>query len=399
MLIRPDALFEDAADAFLSARTLAAPAERRAFYVKPNTLTAYRRQIASLQLFFTGMRLQEIHWWNMKNYQEARVAGAEPFLRFRRPQDARPQKLPCGTVLPPRGRISCPAKPQQVNQETNFLKRLKILAGCWSEEDERFFRNLQRQEEEVPRALTPEEQLQWLETARAVPGAEIVYWYSLLAFDTCCSPNELRMLRFGHIKTGYRMIQVPWPAAKNPFRHREVVIASAEAMEALAWLIRRAQELGSGDFATHPSAHLFPFGQRRRGTSTVYDFARPMSSSGLKRPWQAVREAAAIVDEHGRPWFRIEDTRHTGATRLAEAGVPVDVITARMGHAGTQMRLHYTHISEQAQHRWLEHAGVHSARLQTVGPAGHRTGAMQHSADGPWVAASLGFPQRPVKIA
>lgn len=355
MLFSPDSLFEVASDAWISYRELDTLPGQTARYVRPNTLAADRRQADALKLFFSGMRLDQIHWYNLKAYQEARSSGREPFLRYRRPQDAKSRHTPDGAELPPLGKTPCHAKAPQVNQETNFLRRLKILAGCWTPEDQKLFQNLQEDEPEIPRALTAEEQLRWLEVARSNPLWETVYLYSLVAFDTCCSPNELRMLRLGDLKLNYQMISVPWPAAKNKARHREIVIENPDCEWAIQQLIERARSLaphGAPDPVLNPTAHLFPFGGRKRGEHITYDFTRPMSSSGLKKRWQEVREAS------GLRWFRVEDTRHTGATRLAEAGVSADIICARMGHVRPEMRLHYTHISEAATRRQLRQAAL-----------------------------------------
>ena len=75
-----------------------------------------------------------------------------------------------------------------------------------------------------------------------------------------------------------------------------------------------------------------------------------MTESGIKKLWEEVRHASGLT------WFRPYDTRHTAATRLAESGVPVEVIMARMGHATDKMRQHYTHVTEQAQRAWLRPA-------------------------------------------
>jgi integrase len=95
----------------------------------------------------------------------------------------------------------------------------------------------------------------------------------------------------------------------------------------------------------NPQHYLFPFCITRKKKGERYDPERPMTSSGLKSPWQEVREATNLL------WFRPYDTRHTGATRYAENGTPVDVIVARMGHANDRQRALYTHISLEAQRR------------------------------------------------
>lgn len=344
MLFEPLMTFEQAADAFYSYRSVDAQPGYHASYVRPTTLAGYRNQLGSLSLFFGGMCLADIHWWHLKSYQETRVAGAPPFIRKRRPhEDPRP----------------CPVKPQQANQETSLLKRLKVFAGCWTPEDEKLFCPLLEEQAEVPRALSPEEQGLWLEVARAQKKWHLVYLYSLVAFDTCCSTNELRLLRLGNVNHAQWLIAVPWPAAKNRHRHREIAVEDPDTMWALNELLARAHALCGSDPVRNPTHALFP----SRSQKGAYNPLVPMSSSGLKKTWEQVRKASGLT------WFRPYDTRHTAATRLAENGVPVDVIMARMGHANEQMRRHYTHISQQAQRRWLRKPVGSVDRNGTIRPS------------------------------
>lgn len=323
--LTPDMLFEQAAAEFIALRSMAPGAAPAAQYVRKNTEKAWRRHSSSLALFFGGMPLSAIHWYNMRAYQQVRVAGDPPFIRKRRPHE---QPAPC------------PVLPQQVNQELGFLKRLKKMALCWSAEDQLYFMELQDQESEVLRCLTPEEQARWLDVSRSRARWELVHWYSLAAFDTTMSTNELRLLQIGNINLQQRMISVPWPAAKNKYRKRLIALESADVLWAFDRLLGRAAEMG----AHGPLHYLFPF-RITRALQCYPD--RPMTDSGLKRVWQEVRDATGLT------WFRPYDTRHTGATRLAEQGTPVDIIMARMGHASKRMHAHYTHISVQAQRRWL----------------------------------------------
>lgn len=333
--LTPDLAFESAAQIFIQLRTLETAPGLGARYARRNTIKAYERQKKSLELFFGGMPLREIHWWNLRAYQEARLAGKDPFVRYRRPQDAKPGK----DGRPPKGMSPCPAKPGQVNHEVGFLKRLKALAGCWSAEDDKYYCPLQRDQNEVQRSLTPEEQSLWIDACRARDRWNVILWYSVVAFDTCASVGELRQLRLPDVNLRHQLLNVPWPASKNRFRHREIVLESADTLWALEQLLRRAWEMGARD----PQHYLFPF-RNRRGES---DPTKAASESFLKKLWQEVRDAS------GLKWFRSADTRHTGATRLAEAGVDVRIIMRRMGHCSPRMQEHYTHICEQAQRRWL----------------------------------------------
>jgi integrase len=107
----------------------------------------------------------------------------------------------------------------------------------------------------MSRALTPEEQRRWLDAARSSPRWDVVYWYSLLAFDTCMSTNEIRALRLGDVNLQQRVLTVPVEGSKNFHRHRSIPIVSDGALWAVDSLLRRARELG----AREPQHYLFPF--------------------------------------------------------------------------------------------------------------------------------------------
>src|SRR6185437_12401570 len=129
-----------------------------------------------------------IHWYNFRAYQKARVAGIDPFIRYRRPQDAKPGGI---------GKTPCPVKPQQVNQELGTLKRILEYAGSWTEEDDLYYSQLTPREEGIPRALSPEEQENWLGVSKCRENWLIVHWWSICAIDACMGTNEVDGLRIG----------------------------------------------------------------------------------------------------------------------------------------------------------------------------------------------------------
>lgn len=348
-----DLPFAEAAERYMRLRSVAstpgATGRRSARYIKENTRNSYSNNFGAAKLFFGETRLNEIQWFNLRAYQDARADGADPFLRYRRPQDAKPRCIG-GVILPPKGKTPCPAKPQQVNQETRLIKKIMMLAGCWTAEHEKYFENLIEEESDVQRALQPSEQQLWLDACRSQHRWDVVLWWSLIAFDLICSPGELRGQQIANIDFHHQMVRIPWATAKNPFRHRDIAISSPETMQAYERVMERARRMG----ATSPMHYLWPFKITR---SNECDPARPMTDSGLKKLWQEVREATGLL------WFRQEDTRHTGATRLAEAAVPAAVIMQRMGHNNLKMQQHYQQIGDQAQRMWMRHAQQFNAGL------------------------------------
>ncbi|HVJ09253.1 MAG TPA: tyrosine-type recombinase/integrase [Acidisarcina sp.] len=358
MSISAGSLFEVAAQCWLQSRSITdvRPGALSARYIRERTAEDYGQYIASLTLFFGGMQLGEIGMENIIAYQQARVRGAEPFIRYRRPQDAKPRRVG-GVEVPARGKTSCPAKAKKVRQELGLLIHLLQQVDCWTDQMREIYEMhtlIDDDEQDIPRALTPEEQQHWLDVSRLQTRWDIVYWYSLLAFSTCMSTDELRGLRLGDVNLFQRVLVVPRKSAKNIHRARTIELVGADVLWALERLLERARMLGARDMGHY----LFP----RRNSSIDWDPTAPMSESGIKRQWNEVRSTSRLT------WFRCYDCRHTAITRLAEAGVPIDIIMARAGHVSEKMRRHYTHISSAAQRRWMEHAnGFH--RLAPEAPS------------------------------
>ncbi len=339
-----DLPFEEAATLFMQLCKIEQlpGAVHTAQYVRNNTLISYQRNIDSLDLFFHGMKLNDIHEGNLRGYQVARVNGAEPFIRFRRPQDKK-DRIVGDKVIPAKGKTPCPVKPEQANQELSTLGRIMRMAQAWTPELALFwkYRKLTEESSETPRALTPEEQTLWLEVSRSQERWGIIHWYSIVAFHTTCSTNELRALRIGDVNLHHQMISVPWAGAKCKSRHRSIAIETADCLWALEQLLERAKDLGS----VHPQHYLFPFFNPKKQSHVP---ERPMTVSGLKRRWEEVRKATRLT------WFRIYDTRHTAITRLAETGAPIALIKSKAGHTSDRMSRHYTHVSIGAQRRWYQ---------------------------------------------
>lgn len=341
--------FCEAGDLYLKLRTLPT---KRGGYIRDASLVNYSRYIVSLGLFFGSMALSEIKWWNIRAYQLARLNGDEPFVRYRRPQDAKPRKFANGTVLPPKGKTPCPTKAAHVNQELGLLGTIMRRAHAWTDELQQNYEELDEGYPEVGRALTPEEQQLWLNVCRMNPKWELVHWYSIVAFDTCCSPHELRRIRLADVNLHHSTINIPPIATKVKPRNRTIGIEEGDTIWALQKLLERAQRLGCAN-ALH---YLFPFGDRAHDANQhlvsikckVYDPTRPMSNSGLKQLWKAVQIATGLAS------FTPGGTRHTGITRKAEAGLPIPVIMATAGHLSPRMTQHYTEVSMAAQRHWAK---------------------------------------------
>lgn len=300
--ISKDQTFTEAAAMWTESRSLA-PNLDRTHYVSPRTLRDDQQYIRALGPIFGPIPLGKIHVGHLRHYQDER---------------------------------STKAGPNKVNQELSLLGRVLRRAGLWDKTFERGYQPLKVLTADVPRAMSPEEQDWFLHVAASKKKWEVVYWYSLAALQTTCSNCEMRGLHMGDANVFQEVLQVRTAHAKNSYRVRTIEL-SRDALWALDRLYQRARALGS----VHPEDYLFPFRVNRK----TYDPRQPMSESGIKRSFNEVRTAAGV------PWLRHHDLRHCAITRLAEAGVPVEVIMAMAGHISPRMTRHYTHVSQAAKRK------------------------------------------------
>jgi len=336
--IGPELIFSSAAQSWIDSRKVKAPGSRSR-YVSERTIWDYEQYVRALNRFFQQTPLNQIHIGMVREYHRLRSIGHDPDD----PQGVKWER---------------PAGPNKINQEIGLLCRVMRFAGAWSNELEERFEPLQRVESDTQRAMTPEEQAHWLETAASCERWMLVWLYSIAALHTTCSTNEMRDLQLADVNIFSRILTVRPASSKNRYRTRDVPLTT-EALWAFERLIERARSLG----ATSPHHHVFPF----RVAPRVFDATRGMSESGLRKLWDEVRAKSGIL------WLRPYDLRHCGLTRLAEAGVPIQVMMDMAGHVSRRMQQHYTHISEQAKRIAVEAAfggkkqpGSYSARYQRM---------------------------------
>jgi integrase len=258
------------------------------------------RYVTSLNLFFGELKLGAINSGHLREFQRARLAGSDPFIRKRRPNSGEQPR-------------SLPASAKKVNQEIATLRVILQKANCWIPELESNSEPLEEEVTDIPPALTSDQQQLWLDIAASTEEWRLVYWYSVLAFETAMTTDELRAIRLGDVDLVRRTVRIPNTVSKARGRGRTVPIKSADGLWAVEQLIDRARELG----AKAPNHYLFPF----RDPPEPFDVTRPMTVSGIKKRWYGVRKAA------GMNWFNQKDTRHTAITRWAESGVEPGLMT------------------------------------------------------------------------
>jgi integrase len=220
-----------------------------------------------------------------------------------------------------------------------MLIRILKVAGLWISEDDENYEPLQHVESDIPRSLTPEEQERFLHIAKRLN--ELVYCYSVLGIHATLSTIEERNLQIGDINLDNGILLVRSRSAKNKYRVRTIPLT-----DEACWAARRLIEMAGERGSVSPQHFLFPFRMAR----DQFNPDKPMTVSGLKRPWNEIRMKAGV------PWFPPYGLRHTGCTRFAEDGMPIHVLLSMAGHMSRKMQQHYIHISEVAKKRAVKHA-------------------------------------------
>jgi integrase len=284
-------------------------------YISPRTERDLRQYARAAGKFFGSMRLEEIGAARLREYQRARAT----------------RDLSCGAWDKAAGA-------NLIRKEVQTVIRVMRAAGAWTDKLDQSVQMVQRVDNDVRRAMTPEEQHRWLHVAASQDRWSLVYCWSLIALQTTAATNEMRSLRLSDIYLDQGTMQIRNEGAKNKFRVRTIPLETPQVIWALGRLMERARSMG----ANGPQCYLFPI----HVAGDQYDPLRPMTVWGLRKRWDEVRAAAEL------PWLTVYDLRHAAITRMAEAGVPIQVIMSFAGHISPRMQQHYTAISMEAKRRW-----------------------------------------------
>lgn len=77
-----------------------------------------------------------------------------------------------------------------------------------------------------------------------------------------------------------------------------------------------------------------------------YVFTNPLTSTkyvDIKKTFKSVCNLAKVEN------LRFHDLRHTGATRMVDAGVPLPVVKQILNHANIQTTMRYTHTMREQE--------------------------------------------------
>jgi integrase len=229
-----------------------------------------------------------------------------------------------------------------VNYEAQLLRGVMTYAGCWTSDLATQYKPLRQVKSRAGKVATKEQLMNIIAAAKTNPYWELAMYAAAVAIGTGCRSCEIKNLRLQDIHLEAGKIVVRAEIAKNR-REREPRLM-ALAQWGLRYLLNRATALGAGK----PEHYLLPLNlskSRRlsKATEQKWNLHQPMVS------W--VKSWRKLVEKCGMKGFRFHDLRHTFRTLGAEAGVPLEVMMAQLGHMDRETSLQYVHIQQRALER------------------------------------------------
>jgi integrase len=233
-------------------------------------------------------------------------------------------------------RLEKGAAPKTVNLEVGTLRAILRKNRLWAsiQPDVRML----RAREDAGRAISRDEEDELLEACRASRSRSL-YPAVLIALNTCMRYSELRLLRWGQVDLNSCTLTVGHSKTESgtgrllPLNDRAIAIlrfwASLFPLREPAHFVFPAERYGaSGD-----------------GATVVYDSDPTRPIGRWKEAWESAKIRAGVS-------CRFHDLRHTGCTRMLEAGVPFSVVATIMGWSPSttvRMARRYGHIGQSAQ--------------------------------------------------
>lgn len=233
-------------------------------------------------------------------------------------------------------RLEQGAAPKTINLEVGTLRAILRKNRLWAsiQPDVRML----RAREDVGRAISRDEEAALLEACRASRSRSL-FPAVLVALNTCMRYSELRLLRWGQVDLNSCTLTVGH--SKTESGTGRILPLNDRAVAILGFWASLFPLRG-------PSHFVFPaerYGASGDGATVVYESDPTRPIGRWKEAWESAKIRAGVS-------CRFHDLRHTGCTRMLEAGVPFSVVATIMGwSASTTVRMsrRYGHIGQTAQ--------------------------------------------------
>ncbi|MGA3314900.1 MAG: tyrosine-type recombinase/integrase [Candidatus Korobacteraceae bacterium] len=235
-----------------------------------------------------------------------------------------------------------PVTGRTVNYEMHLLRGMMIFADCWTDSLAARYTPLRQIKKRAGKVAQKMQLMDIINKAKGNEYWQVAMYCAAVAVGTGCRSGEIRNLQLKDVQLDEGKIVVRREIAKNRTQREPRLMALADW--GLRNLLLRAEVLG----ATEPEHYLLPLNLRKSKhlsgqTKAKWDITRPMTS--WVKSWRKLMEAC------GMQGFRFHDLRHTFRTLGAEAGVPVEVMMAQLGHMDRETSLEYVHIQQRALER------------------------------------------------
>lgn len=256
-------------------------------------------------------------------------------------------------------RLAAGASPKTCNLEVGTLRAVLKRNRLWG--------NLQpdvkmlKTREHVGRALSEEEERALLAACRESRSCSL-YIAVETALNTCMRYSEIRLLKWQQVDLKRRELRVG--SSKTEYGEGRVIPLSERLISVLTFWAARFP-------GRSPEDYVFPFEKYggkgadktfgfRAGVAYGTDPTRPLGD--WKEAWEGARKRAGRALQPQLPsppalQCRFHDLRHTGCTRMLEAGVPFAVVSDVMGwSASTAIRMarRYGHIGHTARREAID---------------------------------------------
>lgn len=249
-----------------------------------------------------------------------------------------------------RSRLREKAAPKTINLEVGTVRAILRKHRMWA--------NIQpdvkmlRVREDVGRALTEQEEKALLAECRK-SRSQSLYVAVEVALGTCMRYSEIRLLCWNQIDLSKGELRVG--QSKTEQGEGRVIPLCKRVLTVVEFWAERFPK-------RKPNEFVFPFERYGgKGKEDVFGFAGSVAYrtdtskpvGNWKEGWEAAKERAGVT-------CRFHDLRHTGCTRMLEAGVPFSVVSEIMGwSASTAVRMakRYGHIGQSARRDAVDKLG------------------------------------------
>jgi integrase len=288
-------LFASAAESWLKAKIA---------HLSPRSVVIERANLKHINPYFGKMLLCDVVADDISNYQAVRVKNG--------------------------------AAPKTINLEVGTIRAILRKNRLWAaiQPDVRML----RVREDIGRAISKDEEFRLLDACRGSRSRSL-YPAVLVALNTCMRYTELRLLRWKQIDLDSSTLTVGHSKTDSgtgrllPLNDRATAILTFWASLFPARL---------------PEHFVFSserYGASGNGATVIYDSDPTKPIGRWKEAWESAKVRAGVT-------CRFHDLRHTGCTRMLEAGVPFSVVATIMDWSPSttvRMSRRYGHIGQSSQ--------------------------------------------------